>query len=137
MNIIGRLTRDAEVRNVSEDKQVVNFSVALNESYRNKEGERVEQVTYVDCAYWRTAKVAPYLTKGALVELSGDMSPRAWVDTDGALRAALNFRTSQIKFHGGGKKEETSQATAKTKNNRAAAKAAQPQGVDDNDDLPF
>lgn len=43
MNITGRLTRDAEVRTTSQDKQVVNFSVATNDSYRNKQGERVEQ----------------------------------------------------------------------------------------------
>lgn len=137
MNIIGRLTRDAEVRSVSEEQEVVNFSVAINDSYPNKDGGRTELVTYVDCAYWRTPKVAQYLTKGTLVELQGRISPRAWVDMDGAVHAALNFRTSEIKFHGGGKKEETVQATAKPKNNRAAAKEAQPQGVKDDDDLPF
>ena len=43
MNITGRLTRDAEVRTTSQDKQVVNFSVATNDSYKNKQGERIEQ----------------------------------------------------------------------------------------------
>ncbi|MXN91118.1 single-stranded DNA-binding protein [Flavobacterium sp. Sd200] len=134
MNIIGRLTRDAQVRNVSEEQQVVNFSVALNESYRNKEGERTDIVTYVDCAYWRTTKIAQYLTKGKLVELSGRISPRAWVDTDGQLRAALNFRTSEIKFHGGGKKEEGAEASTKPKNSKAVAPE---RSAADNDDLPF
>ncbi|STD55959.1 Helix-destabilizing protein [Empedobacter falsenii] len=50
MNIIGRLTRDAEVRTTSQDKQVVNFSVAINDSYRNKQGERIEQTIYFDCS---------------------------------------------------------------------------------------
>lgn len=49
MNIIGRLTRDAEVGTTSQDKQVVSFSVATNESYRNKQGERIEQTTYFVC----------------------------------------------------------------------------------------
>ena len=52
MNIIGRLTRDAEVRNLPNQKQVVNFSVAINENYRNKQGEWIEQTTFFDCAYW-------------------------------------------------------------------------------------
>ena len=43
MNITGRLTGDAEVRTTSNGKQVVNFSVAVNDSYKNKQGERVEQ----------------------------------------------------------------------------------------------
>jgi len=137
MNIIGRLTKDAEVRSVSGEQEVVNFSVAINESYRNKEGERTELVTYVDCAYWRTTKVAQYLTKGTLVELQGRISPRAWVDMDGAVHAALNFRTSEIKFHGGGKKEETVQDSKKSKSNKAAAKAVPAQGAADSDDLPF
>jgi single-strand DNA-binding protein len=137
MNIIGRLTRDAEVRSVSGEQEVVNFSVAINDSYPNKEGGRTEIVTYVDCAYWRTAKVAQYLTKGTLVELQGRISPRAWLDMDGAVHAALNFRTSEIKFHGGGKKEETVQESKKGKSSKAAAKTVAAEGEGEHDDLPF
>ncbi|KEQ31065.1 single-stranded DNA-binding protein [Elizabethkingia anophelis] len=125
MNITGRLTRDAEVRITSQDKQVVNFSVATNDSYRNKQGERIEQTTYFDCSYWITPNVAKLLTKGTLVELSGRVSTRAWTGNDGEPRAGLNFHTSQIKLHGGGKKSETAQATTSTNNSKAE------------DDLPF
>ena len=119
MNITGRLTRDAEVRTTSNEKQVVNFSVATNDSYRNKQGERVEQ-----------AKVARLLTKGTLVELTGRVSTRAWVSKDGEARAGLNFHTSNIKLHGGSRRTETTQATAQDDNNKVTA-----QGTDD--DLPF
>ena len=125
MKITGRLTRDAEVRTTSQDKQVVNFSVATNDSYRNKQGERVEQTTYFYCSYWITPNVAKLLTKGTLVELSGRVSTRAWTGNDGEPRAGLNFHTSQIKLHGGGKKSETAQATTSTNNSKAE------------DDLPF
>lgn len=125
MNITGRLTRDAEVRTTSQDKQVVNFSVAINDSYRNKQGERIEQTTYFDCSYWITSNVAKLLTKGTLVELSGRVSTRAWTGNDGEPRAGLNFHTSQIKLHGGVKKSETAQAITGTNNNKAE------------DDLPF
>lgn len=46
MNIIGRITKNAEINTLKNDKQVVNFSVAINDSYKNKQGERVEQATY-------------------------------------------------------------------------------------------
>ncbi len=108
MEIIGRLTRDAEVRTVNSSK-VVNFSIAMNKSYRNKQGERVQITDYVDCAYWRTEKVAQYLTKGALVQLTGWMTPRAWTDREGKAHAVLNFRTDIIEFHGGGTKSQTPQ----------------------------
>lgn len=111
MNIIGRLTRDAEVRRTSQEKQVVNFSVATNDSYRNKQGERIEQTTYFDCSYWITPNVAKLLTKGTLVELSGRVSTRAWIGNDGEARVGLNFHTSQIKLHGSSKRTETIQTT--------------------------
>ena len=114
MNITGRVTADAQVRNVSNSKTVVNFSVAINDSYKNKEGERIEQTTYFDCAYWFSPKVAQILTKGTVVELTGKVSARAWTGSDGQPHAGLNFNTSQIKTHGGGKKLETVQATTGT-----------------------
>jgi single-strand DNA-binding protein len=104
MNIIGRLTRDAEVRTTSQEKQVVNFSVAINDSYRNKQGERIEQTSYFDCSYWISPNVAKILTKGTLVELTGRVSTRAWTANNGELRASLNFQTAIIKLHGGSKR---------------------------------
>ncbi len=52
MNIVGRLTRDARISTLDNGKQVVNFSVAVNERYRNKQGERVELTEFFECAYW-------------------------------------------------------------------------------------
>src|SRR5690606_8847346 len=130
MNITGRLTRNAEVRTLSNEKQVVNFSVAVNDGYRNKQGERVEQTSYFDCAYWITPNVAKLLTKGTLVELTGRVSTRAWVSKDGEARAGLNFHTSNIKLHGGSRRAETVQATEQTDNNGFTAQSTE-------DDLPF
>lgn len=125
MNITGRLTRDAEIRTTSQGKQVVNFSVAVSDSYRNKQGERIEQTAFFDCSYWRTPNVSKMLTKGLLVELAGRVSTRAWINKDGEAKAGLNFHTSDIKPLGGGRKAETVQATTGADNNDTA------------DDLPF
>ncbi|MBU7570364.1 MAG: single-stranded DNA-binding protein [Flavobacterium sp.] len=126
MNITGRVTADAQVRNVSNSKTVVNFSVAINDSYKNKAGERIEQTTYFDCAYWLSPKVAQILTKGTVVELTGKVSARAWTGSDGQPHAGLNFNTSQIKLHGGGKKAEVVEASTEKKSND-----------NEKDDLPF
>ncbi|WP_312336591.1 single-stranded DNA-binding protein [Sphingobacterium sp.] len=125
MNITGRLTRNAEVRTTNSGKQVVNFSVAVNDSYKNKQGERVEKTAYFDCSYWRTANVAKMLTKGLLVELTGTVSTRAWISKDGEAKAGLDFHTSNIKPLAGGKRAETVQAPTAANNNGA------------DDDLPF
>lgn len=111
MNIIGRITKDAQVHTTAKDKKVVNFSVATNESYRNKQGERMEQTTFFDCAYWLAPNVAKFLTKGTLVELTGRVTARAWTGNDGEAKAALNFHTSQIKLHGASRKADTTKAT--------------------------
>ena len=130
MNIIGRLTRDAEVRTTSQEKQVVNFSIAINDSYRNKQGERIEQTSYFDCSYWISPNVAKILTKGALVELTGRVSTRAWTANDGELRASLNFHTATIKLHGGGKKTDNILDIS----NQEKRKVTEKETVDD---LPF
>lgn len=136
MNIIGRLTRDAEVRNLPNEKQVVNFSIATNDNYRNKQGERIEHTTYFECAYWISPKVADFLTKGTLVELSGRAYTSAWLGKDGEPHAGLNFHTSQIKVHSGSKRNETkftkSNETAKKENSKSKSN-----DTDKDDDLPF
>lgn len=139
MNIIGRLTRDAEVRTLSNKKQVVNFSIATNDNYRNKQGERVEQTTYFDCSYWISPKVAEILTKGTLVQLSGRVYTSAWIGKDGEARAGLNFHTSQIKFHGGGKKSDAIKTASKNSPKSASAKSEKftSSKNEEDDDLPF
>jgi single-strand DNA-binding protein len=118
MNTIGRLTRDAEVHTAPQDKKVVNFSVAINDSYRNKEGERIKQTSYFDCSYWISPNVAKILIKGALVELTGRVSTRAWTANNGELRSSLNFHTATIKLHGGSNKIEHTQAIVKQENTK-------------------
>jgi single-strand DNA-binding protein len=133
MYIIGRLTADAQVRTLSNSKEVVNFSIATNESYRNKQGERVEQTTYFDCAYWLSAKVAKILTKGTLVELTGRVSAKSWIGKNGEAHAGLNFNTARIKLHSGVKKAETAEPEREAENIEVATYET----VSGNDDLPF
>ena len=136
MNITGRVTKDAKVSTLSDSRQVVNFSVAINESYKNKKGDRVEQTTFFECAYWISPRVAEWLTKGTVVELTGMVSARAWTGNDGEPRAGLNFNTSNIKLHGGGKKSEGAQEvkTGQTEEQGESKKATLKQPEDD---IPF
>jgi single-strand DNA-binding protein len=149
MTIIGRVTRDAEVRNLSNNKSVVSFSVAVNHDYKAKNGERVTQTEFFDCAYWFSTGVAQYLTKGSLVELAGRVSARAWMGNDGQPKAGLNFNTTDIKLHGSNNKAEAQAGQPQTDRqaqpvNQTAASAATvydaevvPNGAAPDDDLPF
>ncbi len=95
MEITGRLVADATVRAVNGDKNVTSFRIAINRSYTSQ-GEKKEETTYVDCGYWRSDALAPYLTKGLLVQLYGHMTARPWVNSDGEPMASLNFHTNEI-----------------------------------------
>ncbi|AZA99140.1 single-stranded DNA-binding protein [Chryseobacterium joostei] len=135
MNIIGRLTKNAEVSKTPNGKEVVNFSIAVNDSYKNKAGQRIEQTEFVDCSYWLTPKAVTFLVKGLLVELSGRISARAWLSSDGTAKAGLNFHTSAIKPLGKPAKQENGQST-QTSAEKQNANTAIVAGSDD-DDLPF
>jgi len=142
MNITGRVTKDAQVRTLSDSRQVVNFSVAINESYKNKKGDRVEQTTFFECAYWISPRVAEWLTKGTVVELTGMVSARAWTGNDGEPRAGLNFNTSNIKLHGGGKKSEGAQTVynaqaVQTGQNAVQGESKKFTAKEPEDDVPF
>ena len=127
MELTGRLTADAKVSEVKGGKKVVNFSIAINDSYRAKGSEQRAQVTtYVQCAYWVSPSIAPHLTKGTLVELSGRISTDAWVNMDGEAKAALRFHVSTIKLHG-----KPNRATTESKPEPV------PTGTGITDDLPF
>lgn len=124
MQIIGRITADAKVATLKDSKQVVNFTVAVNDGYKNKSGEWVALTEYFRCAYWRSAKVAPALTKGRLVEITGRPNATAWIGQDGEAKANLNFRAAEIRFHDAARKGTTESPLQNTKENSG-------------DDLPF
>lgn len=131
MNIIGRITKNAEINTLKNDKQVVNFSVAINDSYKNKQVECVEQTTYYNCSNWISPNVAKILNKGALVELTDRASSSAWIGKDGEIRSGMNFHTSNIKLHGTGKKSEVEdKPLSKSQKNAVSLEET-------DDDLPF
>ena len=131
--IIGRVTQNAKINILKNDKKVVNFSVAINDGYKTKQGERKEQTTYYNCSYWINAKIAEFLTKGTLVELSGRISSSAWIGKDGEIKSGLNFHTSKIKLHGGKQKSEfNKEPIANPQNNNS-----NPFADETDDDLPF
>ncbi len=110
MEIIGRLTANALVKQLDNDREVVNFSVAINDSYKPKGAVEIKKITtYFDCSYWLGSNIAQYMKKGNIVQLSGSVSARAWKDMNGEPKASLNFHVNTIKLHGGGKVVEMRQ----------------------------
>lgn len=82
---IGRIGRDPEARNFPDGSPVVNFSVAVDESYKAKDGNKVEKTEWVSVqATGPTATfISSYLGKGRLVYVEGKLSTRKFNDKDG------------------------------------------------------
>jgi len=102
--ITGRLTADAEVREVSESTKVVGFTIAVNHSYVSGE-QRREIARFFECSYWRNAGIAEFLKKGDVVQVFGHVGCRAYVTREAEAAAALTFRVAEIKLFGSGNKQ--------------------------------
>jgi single-strand DNA-binding protein len=122
MEITGRLVADATVRKTNNEKEVTGFRLAINRRYTSN-GEQVEDTTYVDCSYWRSTKIAPYLTKGMVVQLYGHMSASAWLDKDGGLRAGLDFHVNDLTLLTASGNKGDNQKPATNDNRRSNSKA--------------
>ncbi len=128
ITVVGRIAVDAQVKVVSEGREVVTFTVAQNERFRVKDSDEVKQVvTYFNCSYWGKNTIVPYLQKGVLVELAGRVGVNAWKDPKGEARASLTLHVQNIQLHSKAVKPDSVPAS-----NDQAADSAQ-----EVDDLPF
>lgn len=130
MEITARVTANAQVKELPSGSKVINFSVAINDRYRNKEGEVKEITTFVDCSYWKQSGLAPFLTKGTLVEMQGRIGTRAWLTMNGEAKASLTFHVNTVKLHGSSKNKTVTEPVA-------AVKKAEVVTAEAGDDLPF
>ena len=106
MELVGRITKDAVINQLKDERKVVNFSIAINDYYKPKNSEEgVKITTYVNCSYWISSKIAERLTKGTLVEIAGRIYVNAYKGADGEAKASLNCHVNNIKIHSFGKIE--------------------------------
>lgn len=96
--LMGRLTRDPELRHTGSGTPVCNFSIACNRDYKNTDGER--DVDYIDIVAWRqTAEfVSKYFTKGRMIVVEGRLQNKDWTDNSGAKRRSAEVVASSVYF---------------------------------------
>ncbi|QEC69360.1 single-stranded DNA-binding protein [Panacibacter ginsenosidivorans] len=115
--IIGRLTKDAKVLPGSNNREFIAFTIAENFPYKTKGGERKQDSTFFDCAYGRSTKIAPYLTKGTIVVVTGRLKPHLYTDNQGNQKAGIQMQVKEISLQGGGRRPdgtETAKAPTET-----------------------
>ncbi len=98
VTLVGNLTRDPELR-FFDNSSVANASLAVNESYKAKNGEWKETVCFVDLSIWNNAgaeNVAASLGKGDRVLVTGKLKMNQWQTDDGQNRSKLELTVSEI-----------------------------------------
>lgn len=143
LQIIGNLGKDCIVKEIN-GKNVINFSVAHSERFKDAQGNQKERTTWVECAYWtdRTA-VSQYLTKGKTVYAEGYPEADAYTNKEGQAAATLRMRVSNIQLLGGtseGQGSNQSNVTYAGNANQPVASSQPKPSVASapvDDDLPF
>lgn len=126
ITIMGRLTRDPELRRTGSGIAVASFTVAVDRDFGGSDGEK--KTDFIDCVAWRqTAEfVSKYFTKGRMIVVSGGLQIRDWTDKEGNKRRSAEVVADNCYF-GDSKKEESQSAPQYGGYQGAPQYGAQPQ----------
>ena len=99
ITIMGRLTRDPELRRTGSGIAVASFSVAVDRDFGGRDGGEKE-TDFIDCVAWRQTGefVSKYFTKGRMIVVSGRLQMRNWTDKDGNKRRSAEIVADNVYF---------------------------------------
>jgi len=101
--LVGRLGRDPETRYTGGGQAVANFSVATDETFKDRNGERQKRTEWHKIVVWgKQAEIAQqYLKKGSLIFIEGRIQSREWQDKEGQKRTSFEIVASNFRMLGG------------------------------------
>ena len=122
--VMGRLTRDPEIRKTASGVSVASFSVAVDRDFSQQDGKK--ETDFLDVVAWRnTAEfAAKYFTKGRMAVVSGRLQIRNWEDKEGNKRRTAEILAENIYFGDSKKEDDGGSAPAPTQGFGAPAQAA-------------
>ncbi len=129
--LIGNLGKDPNVRTLESGVKVASFPIATTESFKNKNGEKVDQTEWHNIVLWRgMAEVAEkYLNKGNMIFVEGRIRSRSYDDKDGNKRYITEIIGDNMTMLGG--RKDTAEPPAKDDDESDTPEPSS------NDDLPF
>jgi len=144
--LVGNLGKDPEVRSLDAGRKVANFSLATTETYKNKNGERVEQTEWHNVVYYGPVAevIEKYLRKGSQIYVEGKIRTRSYDDKEGIKRyvteiigdtmTMLGTKGSSSSENGNGSSMQSSSASAASVSSSSGSIVPEESGADD---LPF
>ena len=99
ITIMGRLTRDPELRHTQSNTPVASFTVAVDRDFSGRDGGE-KQTDFIDCVAWRQTGefVSKYFRKGSMIVVSGKLQSRKWQDRDGNNRTNWDVIADNVYF---------------------------------------
>ena len=99
ITIMGRLTRDPELRYTQSQTPVASFTLAVDRDYGSRDGGE-KQTDFIDCVAWRSTAefVSKYFQKGSMAVVSGRLQIRDWTDREGGKRRSAEVIVDNIYF---------------------------------------
>nr|DAU03470.1 MAG TPA: Single strand binding protein [Caudoviricetes sp.] len=134
--IMGRLTRDPELRTTNSGTSVASFSLAVDRNYKGADGEK--ETDFIDCVAWRQTGefAAKYFTKGRMAVVEGRLQIRPWTDKEGNNRRSAEVIVDNMYF--GDSKRDGDTGGTRPASGPVNVSANDWQEVDEDEgDLPF
>ncbi|MCA1026318.1 single-stranded DNA-binding protein [Cytobacillus kochii] len=105
VGIVGRLTKEPDLRLVSDGRSVANITVAVNRQFRNQNGE--VETDFIQCTLWHKSaeNLVQYCTKGSLISVAGRLQSRSY-EKDGKRKYVMEVIVEQVRFLDNRKKEK-------------------------------
>ena len=122
--LIGRLTRDPELRYTGNNTPVATFSIAVNRDFQNQQGER--EADFFNVVVWRkpAENVKNYLTQGSQVAIDGRLQTRSYDDQNGQKRYVTEVVANNVEFIG------SKNSSSNTSENKGSSKKGEPTPYD-------
>lgn len=135
--VIGNLGRDPECRSTQSGTAVANLSVAANETWKDKNGEKQERTEWVRCVLWgKLADVAEkYLHKGDAIFIEGKLQTRTWEDRNGEKKYTTEVNVHELRMLGGNGSSGGGRPRDSQANN--AVRDDEPPPIEEEDNVPF
>ncbi len=143
--LLGNLTADPETRSTPSGQSVTSFSLAVNRTWNDANGQRQEETSFINCTAWgqRGETIAKYVGKGRQLLVSGRLQQRSWDDKEtGKKRSSIDVIVEEFSFvsdgrggQGGGSTSSNNQSN-NSSNNSAPADDIDSSPIDLSD-IPF
>ncbi len=114
--LVGRLTKDPDVRTMQNGTEVASFTIAIDRPFTNQSGER--QADFINCVAFRQASfVQKYFHKGSVIAVDGRIQTRSYKAQDGSNRYVTEIVCDSVNFVPGSKNDGSSQSYNPTEDN--------------------